>query len=95
MKNSVKYETIVFSKDRYNNDREKMYAAITKQLMLLMENDYVCKVYDDDTDIIVIQFEHNERKDFWGVSDLVWVTPEEAEMLEANREDNSEKVRLC
>lgn len=85
-----KANEIIFSKDRYKN-REEMFAAIAKQLTILMENDYVCKVYDDDTDIIVIQYEHDERKDSWGGMQLLWLTQEEIEAIELyrlNEEDN-------
>ena len=72
---------IVFSKDKYGNNREKMFEAIAKQLALLMENDYVCKVYDDDVDVIVIEFEHDEKRDAWGCDELCWLSPEEAEFI--------------
>ena len=80
-----KTNEIIFSKDRYNNSREKMFEAVAKQLAILMENDYVCKVYDDDTDIIVIQYEHDERRDSWGGLQLFWLTPEEIEAVELYR----------
>ena len=81
-----KSNEIIFCKENYGNSREKMYEAIAKQLALLMENEYVCKVYDDDRDIIVVQFEHNERKDYWGGLDLCWLTAEEVERLRAEKE---------
>ena len=48
---------IVFSREDYNN-RDALYAAIGKQIMLLMENGYCCSVRDDDIDIIIIEFLH-------------------------------------
>ncbi len=79
-------QEIVICKDNYGNDREKMYNAIAKQIALLMENEYVCKVYDDDTDIIVIQFEHDNKKDDWGGEYLFWLTEEEVNLIERYRE---------
>lgn len=88
-----KINEIVFSKDRYGNSREKMFEAVSKQIMLLMEMGYVCKVYDDDTDIIVIEFEHDNRKGDWGTPYLCWLEPEEVETVENYRysqeEDNA------
>lgn len=78
----IKVNEIVFSVDKYNGNRAKMYEAITKQLMLLMENDYTCKIYDDDVDIIVIQYEHNNRRENWGGPELCWLYPEQVEILE-------------
>ena len=78
---------IIFSKDKYGNNREKMFEAIAKQLALLMENDYVCKVYDDDRDIIVIQFMEDQRREWMGLPELMWLTDDEVEVIEAYRED--------
>jgi hypothetical protein len=80
-----KANEIVFSKDLYDNSRDKMYQAISKQLMILMENQYVCKVYDDDIDIVVLQFEHDEKKDYWGGMELRWLTQEELGEVERLR----------
>lgn len=83
-----KANEIIFSKDQYGKSREKMFEAIAKQLAILMENEYVCKVYDDDTDIVVIQFEHDEKKDPWGCMELCWLEPEEVEVIYDYREAN-------
>ena len=85
-----KTNEIIFCKENYSNNREKMFEAIAKQLALLMENEYVCKVYDDDRDIVVIQFEHDEKKDPWGCMELCWLEPEEVEVVEDYRLNNKE-----
>ena len=90
----IKVNEIVFSKDRYNDSREKMYEAVMKQLMLLMENEYTCKIYDDDIDTIVIQYEHNNRRDYWGTPDLCWLTQEQVELLEAHTPSEAFTVSL-
>ena len=87
----TKINEIVFSKDKYGNNREKMFEAIARQLMILMENDYVCKVYDDDRDIIVIQFEENQRDEWMGLPELMWLTPEEVDVIEDYR--NKETIQ--
>lgn len=82
---------IVFAIDSYNGDRERMFDAIAKQLAILMDNEYMCKIYDDDTDIIVIQFEHDDKKDDWGGKHLIWLTAEEMEVVENYRAENKNK----
>lgn len=82
---------IVFAIDSYNGDRERMFDAIAKQLAILMDNEYMCKIYDDDTDIIVIQFEHDDKKDDWGGKHLIWLTTEEMEVVENYREEHKNK----
>ncbi len=76
-----KANTIVFSTKRYDNNRDKMYQAIAKQLMILMDNECVCKVYDDDVDIVMIEFEHDEKKDYWGGMELCWLKEDEVEAV--------------
>lgn len=80
-----KVNEIIFTKDRYGNNRDKMFEAIAQQLALLMTNDYVCKVYDDDTDIVVIQFENDENKHSFGGMELRWLTQEEVDMVRQNK----------
>lgn len=62
---------IVLSKDTYGS-RDRLFAAVAAQLSILLENEYVCKIYDDDKDIIVIEFDHDNDKGYWGGPDLVW-----------------------
>ncbi len=73
--------SIVFSKSCYQGDRDKMYQAIATQLSLLMENEYICKIYDDDVDIVVIEYEHNNKRDYWGGPDLEWLSEDEQDVL--------------
>ena len=80
--------TIIFNKDKYGNSREKMYESIAKQLALLMENEYVCKVYDDDRDIVVIEFVEDQRESWYGLPELMWLTDDEVEVVENYREEN-------
>ena len=74
---------IVFTKKAYNNNRDELYRAIGAQLSILMENQYVCKVYEDETDIVVIEFEHDEKRVSFGCDELVWVSQEELEALQS------------
>lgn len=76
--------SIVFSKDHYST-REEMFQEVAVQLAILMKGNYVCKVYDDDADIIVVEYEHNNRVDYWGGPDLEWLSEEESDMLESCR----------
>lgn len=81
------WEQIVFTTDRYNGDRDAMYSAIGSQLKLLMDNDYTCKIFDDAQDIIVIQYDHDNRRDDWGGPYLEWLTEEELELILSNRDE--------
>lgn len=91
----VHFNTIVFARESYHNSRDQMYQAVAQQLRLLMENNYVCKIYDDDVDIIVIEYEHDEHKEPWGVTDLIWASPEEVEYLIDRRIEEQETSCSC
>lgn len=82
---------IVFSKNEYSCNRDEMCADIGKQLALLLRNKYVCKVRNDDTDIIVIEYEHDDDANFWGIGGLYWLDDEEAEWLENLRANKHEE----
>ena len=77
------YNEIVFNIElyQYNNTYEEakslMWEDITKFLVILMKNDQVAVIRDDDTDIIVIQYNHDEHKESWGSLNPYWITDED------------------
>ena len=81
----IKVNSLAFSLDRYGKDRDKMYAAIAKQLAILLENHYVCKVSDGDCGIVIIEFEHDNSKDYWGSPELHWLNEDEVELVKDYR----------
>lgn len=91
------YNQIVFSVEQFDNDVDKMYDAIGKQIALLMKTENICVVYDDATDIIVIEYEHNEKRNYFGVYQPMWLSPMEIEAIESCRENNCKEldVKRC
>ena len=85
-----KVSHISFDIDNYNNDRDKMFQAIGKQLDLLTKNEYVCKVYYDDCGIFVIEFELDQRDTWLGAPELMWLDEDEVEAVERLRAERSE-----
>ena len=83
----TKVNTITFSIDRYDNNRDKMFQAIGKQLSLLTENEYVCKVYYDDCGVFVIEFELDQRETWYGAPELMWLDEDEVDAVERLREE--------
>ena len=69
----MKVNSLAFDLDRYDNDKDKMYTAIAKQLATLLENHYVCRVSDGDCGIVLIEFEHDNSRDYWGSPELHWL----------------------
>lgn len=85
-----KVNTMAFDIDNYNNNRDKLFHAIGKQLDLLTENEYVCKVYYDDCGIFVIEYEPDQREEWLGVPELMWLDEDEVEAVERFREEKEE-----
>ncbi len=80
---------IVFCK-KNEETKEELFQRVSKQLELLLEAGYIAVVRYDEPGlgIIVIEFEHDERLEYWGCSQPMWVTPEEADKIICMREDN-------
>lgn len=78
--------TIVFSKDCYSgNDEEAkklMWNDVEAFLQILMNNEYTAVIRDDESDIIVVEYAHDERKDAWGGVYPVWITEKQKSLLE-------------
>jgi len=87
----TKVNDIVFDIGNYNNNRDKLFQAIGKQLDLLTENKYVCKVYYDDCGIFVIEYELDQREEWFGNPELMWLDEDEVEAVERLREERAEK----
>lgn len=77
-----KVNEMVFAPDRYDDDVNAMWVDIAKFIKMLTDNEYVAVVRDDDIDIIVVEYEHDERIEEWGVPTVKWLTPEQVELLE-------------
>ena len=93
----TKVNTIIFDIKTYDNNRDKMFQAIGKQLSLLTENEYVCKVYHDDCGIFVIEFELDQRETWLGDPELMWLEEDEVDVIESLRvekrkENNNEEM---
>lgn len=80
-----RYQEMVFSVEDYKYDgakaRENMYNDIGKFLAILMKSGYIAVVREDETDIVVIEYEHNERFEYWGIANPAWITEEEKDRI--------------
>lgn len=84
------FSTIVFSDNRYFVDRydpngkEKTIAQLWKDvgdfLRLVTQQGYVCKIWDDDNNIIVIEYAMKDEE--FGGPYLTWLSDEEADLMD-------------
>ena len=83
------WNEFVISADRVKEaDRSANVAtALGEAIIMFLNQDNVCKVYDDEYGIYVIQYEHDDehRDQWWGGSKLLWVTDEEYEDIISRR----------
>lgn len=78
--NDRKCQQIVFTYDQFG---DKLWCSVAKQLDLLLQSDHVAVVRKDETGIIVIEFEHDNRWDNFGVPNPVWITEDDEFALNA------------
>lgn len=78
------YETMVFAIENYQRDtdtveeaRNAMWNDVAVFLRMLTKNDNIAVVYDDDVDIIIVQYEHNNKADDWGGYNPQWIDEDE------------------
>ena len=87
------FERIIFCQDNYDNDRNKLFEAVSTQLRLLLDAGYVAVVRYDEPGlgIVVIEFQHDEHAEPWGVWSPVWISPEEEEKIWIERDEVNDK----
>ena len=71
----AKPQRMVFTVQQYEGAKEDMWKDIATFLRLLMKNEYVAVVYDDDLDVIVIDYGYNDES--FGTPMPYWMTPNE------------------
>lgn len=89
----IKVNSIVFTTDKYFVDRyetnaeekkiQMMWNDIGGFLRLVTKQGYACKVYDDDTNIIVVEYEWSDP-DIGGPF-LEWLDDDELDAVESYR----------
>lgn len=60
--------------------KEEFKQRLTDAITVLLESEYICKVRLDETDIIVIEYEHANQE--YGCPYPYWLTPEQVESIQ-------------
>ena len=90
MKEKPHYEEIVFTRNEHET-QDQLFEKVGKQLQLLLNEGYNAVVRYDDYEIVVIEYEHDENFDAWGVSRPTWLTYVEHEELMDKRVSEEEE----
>ena len=70
-----------------NTSEEEMYKDIADFIKMLLKYENTCKIYLDEKGIVVVEYGHDNRADYWGSPNLKWVTDEETDLLSDFRTD--------
>ena len=72
-------ESMIFIKDKYESDSE-MWDAISLFIQMLMVNNNICAIHDEGV-VVVVEYGHDERLDYFGGPTPVWLEEDEQELL--------------
>lgn len=93
-----KYNTMVFCKDNYISPyttTEEVYAKMYKDigdfLRILFKNEQVAVIYEEEVGIVVVEYDHDERRDFYGIANPQWITEDELSEIESKDENGGEE----
>lgn len=79
IKDSFSGELVVAKQD--DESDSEYFERIGEIINMLLENEYACIVKREETDITIIQYEHDESLDEWGCSVPMWVSDEERDLI--------------
>ena len=78
-------ESMVFIRDKYRSDF-KMWDAISLFIQMLMVNNNICAIHDEGA-VVVVEYGHDERLDYFGGPSPVWLEEDEQELVYNYREE--------
>ena len=85
-----KYFVDQYTKNPREEKRALMWRDIAKLLQILTSQGYVCTVRDDDTDIIVVEYDYDNYE--YGGLHPIWCNDDEVDLLDNYRlGENDEK----
>ena len=81
-------ELVICKKDF--ETKEEFKQRLTEAITVLLESEYICKIRLDETDIIVIEYDYDDKS--YGSPYPYWLTPEQVERIpfDDDDSDNSE-----
>lgn len=82
---SYKVSYIVIDKDNYEDEFE-FEEAIKDTVMTLLRNKQILTINYDERNVGVVVIEHEVEDRSWGFRYPYWLTPEEIDLVETNKE---------
>ena len=88
---NAEYSKMVFDSDRYHGDSD-MYADVSAFLSVLMKNDYTAKVRQEES-LVIVEYTHNNDVEYYGGTELMFLSEDEAQLIEDNRHADQMTVK--
>ena len=84
-RDELQMSTITLCRNDYKNE-EEYDKTIGRLLRILMDAGEVCKVREEEREVLIIEHGHDEQQEYYGSEKLVWVTEDEYDDLVARRQ---------
>lgn len=79
---------ITLTKERQGEDLAKV---LGETILTLLREEEMVSIRDDDTDILILEHEHDNYKEYWGTPTCMWLEDDEVEVIENYRAEKEEK----
>lgn len=82
-----KVNELVLSRKDFESKSE-FKQRLAEAITVLLESEYICKVRLDETDIIVIEYDHADQE--FGTPYPYWLTPEQVLSVPLDKDEDSD-----
>lgn len=81
---------ITLTKERQGENFAKV---LGETILTLLREEEMVSIRDDDTDILILEHEHDNHKEYWGTPTCMWLEDDEVEVIESYRAEKENKNR--
>lgn len=75
---------ITLTKENQGDDFAKV---LGETILTLLREEEMVSIRDDDTNILILEHEHDNYKEYWGTPTCMWLEDDEVELIEDYRAD--------
>lgn len=79
---------ITLTKERQGEDFAKV---LGETILTLLREEEMVSIRDDDTDILILEHEHDNYKEYWGTPTCMWLEDDEVEVIENYRAEKENR----
>lgn len=79
---------ITLTKERQGKDFAKV---LGETILTLLREEEMVSIRDDDTDILILEHEHDNYKDYWGSPTCMWLEDDEVGVIESYRAEKENR----